>query len=282
MCPTPNTTWGLQLALCTRGLQTKGNLLTLHPLMELLHKLAAVLFCHTCKLHCFEEVLPRAVVTLSLLPLLQAILNGFLFITRVVLVTEIYPPWGKSKEFQNSFAFPSTLSADVLSEEDSVPLTTCNGDRSWDTSQLMLQLTTPTAAAQVPCNASHEQNTRTHAHSQCTGCDRGFLSLTLASGLRTISISPARTPKTVSGRGLGENTQHLAVLLEGLGMRLVGIMCLLHSTQHAMQDSSLVRIDWMNAPRNSGACIFKYSTTHKADTLTLFLLEDLNRKCQAA
>ena len=133
MCPTPNTTWRLQLALCTRGLQTKGNLLTLHPLMELLHKLAAVLFSNTCKCHCFEEVLPRAVVTLSLLPLLQAILNGFLFITRVVLVTEIYPPWGKSKVFQDSFALPSTLSADVLSEEDSVPLTTCNGDRRWDT-----------------------------------------------------------------------------------------------------------------------------------------------------
>ena len=246
MCPTPNTTWRLQLALCTRGLQTKGNLLTLHPLMELLHKLAAVLFCHTCKLHCFEKVLPRAVVTLSL-PLLQAILNGFLFTTRVVLIAEINQLWGKSKVFQDGFTFPSTLSADMLPEEDSVPLTTCKGDRRWDTSQLMLQLTTPTAAAQVSCNASHEQNTRTHAHSQCTGCDRGSLSLTPASGLRTISISPARTPKTVSGRGVGENTQHLAVLLEGLGIRLVGIMCLLHSTQHAMPDSSLVRIDWMSA-----------------------------------
>ena len=175
MFPTPNTTWRLQLALCTRGPQTKGNLLTLHPLMELLHKLAAVLFRNTCKCHCIEEVLPRAVVTLSLLPLLQAILNGFFFTTRVVLVTEINLLWGKSKEFQDGFAFPSTLSADMLPEEDSVPLTTCNGDRRWDTSQLMLQLTTLTAAAQVPCNASHEQNTRTHAHSQCTGCDRGSL-----------------------------------------------------------------------------------------------------------
>ena len=127
--------------------------------MELLYKLAAVLFCNTCKCHCFEEDLPRAVVTLSLLPLYQAILNGSLFITRVVLVTEINPRWGKSKEFQDGFAFPSTLSADVLSEENSILITTCNGDRRWDTSQLMLQLTTPTAAAQDPCNTSHEQNT---------------------------------------------------------------------------------------------------------------------------
>ena len=194
MCPTPNTTWRLQLALCTRGLQTKGNPLTLHPLMELLHKLAAVLFSNTCKRHCIEEVLPRAVVTLSLLPLVQAILNGFLLVKGVALVTEINPPWGKSKVFQDSFAFPSTFSADVFPEEDSVPLTTCNGDRRWDTSQLMLQLTTPTAAAQVPCNASHEQNTRTHAHSQCTGCDRGSLSLTLASDLLWVtSIPPAHT-----------------------------------------------------------------------------------------
>ena len=52
----------------------------------------------------------------------------------VVLITEINPLWGKSKEFQDGFAFPSTLSADVLSDEDSVPLTTYNGDRRWDTS----------------------------------------------------------------------------------------------------------------------------------------------------
>ena len=114
--PTPNTTWKLQLALCTRGLQTKGNVLTLHPLMELLHKLAAVLFCHTCKFHCFKEVLPSAVVTLKL-PLLYANLNCFLFITRVVLITEINQLWGKSKVFQDGFAFPSTLSADVFPED---------------------------------------------------------------------------------------------------------------------------------------------------------------------
>ena len=108
MCPTPNSTWRLQLALCTRELQMQGNLLTLHPLVELLHELAAVLFCDTCKFHCFEEDLPCAVVTLSLLPRFKAILNGFLFIMRVVLVTEINPVWSKSKEFQDDFAFPST------------------------------------------------------------------------------------------------------------------------------------------------------------------------------
>ena len=135
-------------------------------------------------------------VTLSLLPLLQAILNGFFFVKGVALVTEINLPWGKSNVFQDRFAFPSTFSADVLSEEDSVPLTICNGDRRWKTSQLMLQLTTPTAAAQVPCNASHEQNTRTHAHSQCTGCDRGSLSLMATSDLLwVISISPAHTSR---------------------------------------------------------------------------------------
>ena len=153
MCPTPNTTRRLQLALCTRGLHTKGNLLTLQPLMELLHKLAAVLFCNTCKCHCFEEVLPCTVVTLSLLPLLQAILNGFLFITRVVLITEINAAWGKSKEFQDGFALPSTLSADMLPEEDSVPLTTCTTETEGGTllNCMMLCLTTPTAAGQVSC-----------------------------------------------------------------------------------------------------------------------------------
>ena len=133
-------------------------------------------------------------VTLRLLPLLQAILNGFLLVKGVALVAQLYLLLGQSHTLQDGFAFPSTLSADMFPEEDSVPLTTCNGDRRWDTSQLMLQLTTPTVAAQVPCNASHEQNTRTHAHSQCTGCDRGFLSLTAASDLLWVtSISPAHT-----------------------------------------------------------------------------------------
>ena len=133
-------------------------------------------------------------VTLSLLPLVQAILNGFLLVKGVALVAQLYLFSGQPHTLQDGFALPSTLSADVLPEEDSVPLTTCNGDRRWDTSQLMLQLTMPTAAAQVPCNASSEQNTRTHAHSQCTGCDRGSLSLTAASDLLWVtSISPAHT-----------------------------------------------------------------------------------------
>ena len=139
MCHTPNTTWRLQLSLCTRGF-------TLHPLTELILKFPAVFLCYTCELHCFEKDLPSAVVTLSLLPLIQASLNGFLFIMKVVLVTQINPRWGKSEKVQDGFAFPSTLSADVLSKEDSVSLATCNGNRRWDSSQLMLQLTSPTAA----------------------------------------------------------------------------------------------------------------------------------------
>ena len=133
-------------------------------------------------------------VTLSLLPLVQAILNGFLLVKGVALVAQLYLCSGQPHTLQDGFAFPSTLSADVFPEEDSIILTTFNGDRRWDTSQLMLQLTTLTAAAQVPCNASHEQNTRTHAHSQCTGCDRGSLSLTAALDLLWVtSISPAHT-----------------------------------------------------------------------------------------
>ena len=55
-------------------------------------------------------------------------------------------------------------------------------------------LTTPTATGQLPCNASREQNTSTHAHSQCTGCDRGSLSHMAASDLLwTTPISPAYT-----------------------------------------------------------------------------------------
>ena len=150
-------TWRPQLALRTRVLHRKGDL-TLHPLMELFHKLAAVLLCNTCKLHCFKEGLPRTTITVSLPPLFQAILNGFLFITGVVLVAEINPLWGKAKELQDGFAFSSSVSADMFSEEDSVPLTHCKGDKRWDTSELMLQLTTPRATARLPCSASHEQN----------------------------------------------------------------------------------------------------------------------------
>ena len=187
-------TWRPQLALRTRVLHRKGDL-TLHPLMELFHKLAAVLLCDTCKLHCFKEGLPRTTVTVSLHPLFQAILNGFLFVTGVVLVAEINPPWGKAKELQDGFAFAGSISADVFSEEDSIPLTRCNGDKRWDTSELMLKLTTPSATARLPCNASYEQNMSTHAHSQCTGCERtGSLSLTAASDLLwATSISPAPT-----------------------------------------------------------------------------------------
>ena len=104
---------------------------------------------------------------------------------------------GKLQALQDGFAIASTLFADMLSDEGSKPLTSCSGVKRWGTSELMLQLTTPTAAAQVPCNASHEQNTSRHAHSQCTGCERtGSLALTTASVLRTTSISPAHANST--------------------------------------------------------------------------------------
>ena len=164
-------TWRLQLALCTRVLHRKGDL-TLQHLMELFHKLTAVLLCDTCKLHCTKEDLPSATVTVSLPPLFQAILNGFFLIKRVVLVAQLNVFWGKPQPLQDGFAFAGTISTDVFSEEDSVPLTHCNGDKRKDTSELMLQLTTPSATARLPCSASHEQNMSTHAHSQCTGCER--------------------------------------------------------------------------------------------------------------
>ena len=129
--------------------------------MELFHKLTAVLLCDTCKLHCFKEGLPRTTITVSLPPLFQAILNGFLFVTGVVLVAEINPFWGKAKELQDGFAFAGTISADMFSEEDSIPLTSCNGEKRWGTSEVMLQLTTPSATVQLPCSASYEQNKRT-------------------------------------------------------------------------------------------------------------------------
>ena len=167
----------------------------MHPLMELFHKLTAVLLCDTCKLHCTKEDFPSATVTVSLPPLVQPFLNSCFFVKGRRPVALINYLWGKPHPLQDGPAFANSISADVFSEEDSVPLTHCNGDKRWDTSELMLQLTTPSAATRLPCSASHEQNTSTHAHSQCTGCERtGSLSLTAASDLLwATSISPAHT-----------------------------------------------------------------------------------------
>ena len=125
-------TWRPQLALCTRVCHRKGDL-TLHPLMELFHKLAAVLLCNTCKPHCIEEDLPSAVVTVSLPPFVKAILNSFLLVKVVVLVAKLYLLSGKPHTLEDGFAFTSSLSADVFSEEDSVSITHCNGDQRRDT-----------------------------------------------------------------------------------------------------------------------------------------------------
>ena len=130
---------------------------------------SAVLLCDTSICHCFEEDLPSTTVTVSLTPLVQAILDCLFLIKGVASVAGL-----SSKHSRIALPlFACTLFADVLSEEDSEPLASCNGVKWWDTSELMLQLTVLTAAAEVPCNASHEQNTSAHAHSQCTGWSTG-------------------------------------------------------------------------------------------------------------
>ena len=125
-------TWRPQLALHTRVRHRKDDL-TLHPLMELFHKFTAVLLCDTCKLHCFNYGLPSAMVTVSLPPFVKAILNSFFLVKGVVLVAQFNLLWGKPHPLKDGFAFTSSLSADVFSEEDSVSLTHCSGDQRWDT-----------------------------------------------------------------------------------------------------------------------------------------------------
>ena len=124
--------------------------------MELLHKLTAVLFRNTSKLHSIEEDLPSTTVAVSLPPLVQPFLNSCFLIKGRGPIALIYYLRGKSHPLQDGPAFANGTSADMFSEEDSIPLTHCKGDNRWDTSELMLQLNTTTAAAQVPCNASHE------------------------------------------------------------------------------------------------------------------------------
>ena len=101
--------------------------------MELFHKIAAVFLGETCKLHCFNYGLPSAMVTVSLPAFIKAILNSFLFIKGVVFVAQFNLLWGKPQPLEDGFAFASSLSADVFSEEDSISLTHCNGDKRWDT-----------------------------------------------------------------------------------------------------------------------------------------------------
>ena len=125
-------TWRPQLALRTGVLHRKGDL-TLHPLMELFHKLAAVLLCNTCKLHCLEEDLPSAMVTVNLPPPEQPFLNSCFLIKSRGPVALINYLWGKPHPLQYGPASANCISADVFSEEDSVSITHCNGDKRWDT-----------------------------------------------------------------------------------------------------------------------------------------------------
>ena len=123
---TPNTHMMLQLALCTTVLQMKGNL-TLHHLMELFYKLCAVLLCDTCKQHSTDKDLPGAAVTTSLPPLMQPFLNGCFFIKARGSIALVNYLWGKPQPLQDGPASSKSISADILSEEDSISLTSCSG-----------------------------------------------------------------------------------------------------------------------------------------------------------
>ena len=98
--------------------------------MELFHKLCAVVLCDACKPHCIEEDLPCATVTTSLPPLDQTILNCFL-LARVALITQLNLLWGKPHPLKDGFTLAGTLSADILSEEHSISITSCKGDKRW-------------------------------------------------------------------------------------------------------------------------------------------------------
>ena len=123
---TPNTHMMLQLALCTTVLQMKGNL-TLHHLMELFYKLCAVLLCDTCKQHSTDKDLPGAAITTNLPPLMQPFLNSCFFIKARGSIALVNYLWGKPQPLQDGPASSKSISADILSEEDSISLTSCSG-----------------------------------------------------------------------------------------------------------------------------------------------------------
>ena len=79
----------------------------------------------------------------------------------IVLVAEIDPLSVKAKEFQDGFTSASSLSADMLSEEDSVSLTSCNGDKGSQS----CNLSTPAHQWGCLCSASHEHNMNAQVHS---------------------------------------------------------------------------------------------------------------------
>ena len=111
---------------CSTQCNITLNHLTLQRLTKLFYKLSAVLLCNTCKFHCIKKDLPCAVATVSLTPFVQAILNGFFFVTRIVLVARVNLRCGKTQILQDGSAFASTFSADMFSEKESVFLTICN------------------------------------------------------------------------------------------------------------------------------------------------------------
>ena len=107
--------------------------------------------------------MPSAMAIMSFHPFDQAVLNSFLLIKRVVLVAQFNLMWGKPYPLQDSFAFSSTFSADMLPEKDSIPLIHCNGDKRQDmcNSELMLPLTMP-SKTDILLAMLHMIRTRAH------------------------------------------------------------------------------------------------------------------------
>ena len=96
--------------------------------LKLFYKLIAVLQCNTCKFHCCKKDFPRATVTISLPPFVQASLNGF-FLVVVALVAQLNLWSGQLQILKEGIAFAGTFSADIFSEEDSTFPTICNWDK---------------------------------------------------------------------------------------------------------------------------------------------------------
>ena len=125
---------------------------------------SAVLLCDTSICHCFEEDLPSTTVTVSLTPLVQAILDCLFLIKGVASVAGL-----SSKHSRIALPLPEPC------------LLTCFWRGQWTSyklqwRQMVGHFWIDAAADRThcsSCNASHEQNTSAHAHSQCTGWSTG-------------------------------------------------------------------------------------------------------------
>ena len=159
--------------IVSRALQRKGNL-TLHHLMELFHKLCAVLLGDTCKPHCTEEDLPGALVTMSLPPLVQPLLNGLFLVKARGSIALFNCLWVKPNPLQDGPTFTYTLSADILSEEHSISLTSCKGDKRWALLSKPCNLSTAPGTQQWGCLCSASLNsTQVHMFTHSALAVRG-------------------------------------------------------------------------------------------------------------